>query len=104
MIMIEKLYSDDTADMIRVLEFIKNSHEISVGAIQRDCDMGYGRVARYIDLMIDAGILKPRKYRMVVGEDGKRHRQYLPYELAASDAELGDCIARLRRRMCGENG
>ncbi len=38
---------------------------------------------------------------MVVGEDGKRHRQYLPYELAASDAELGDCIARLRRRMCG---
>ncbi len=100
MIAIDKLCSNSDKDIIKVLYFIKSTRKISIGSIQRVCNMGYGRVARYIELMTEIGLLKnPHKYHMVVGKDGKRHRQYLPYELIASDEELGYCITELERIM-----
>ncbi len=100
MIEIEKLYSDENADLLKVLEFIKDSHKIGIGAIQRGCEMGYGRVARYIDLMIDAGLVQnPHKYHMVIGIDGKKHRRYLPNELVATDEELQYCITELKQKV-----
>ncbi len=100
MIKIEKLFSDDNADILRVLEFIKSKHDVRVGAIQRACNLGYARVTRYVDRLIDAGIIEnPNTYHMVLGDDGKRHRQYTLKKLIATDEELCACIDALKEKL-----
>ena len=52
MIDFEKLQSNVNTDIIRVLEYAKATANIGIGAIQESCEMGYARVARYIELFI----------------------------------------------------
>ena len=100
MIKTEKLFSDDNADMIRVLEYIKSKHNVGVGSIQRACELGYARVVRYVDRLTEAGVIEnPHTYRMVLGDDGKRHRQYTPNKLVATDEELCACIDALKEKL-----
>ncbi len=102
MIDFEKLQSNVNTDIIRVLEYAKANTNIGIGALQEACEMGYVRVARYIDLFLEVGILNPRRYCMFKGKDGKRHRKYLPYELAVSTDELQICIDELKKLNGGE--
>lgn len=103
MIDLRKLQSNVNADILQMLEFIKNDANISIGAIQETCEMGYARVARYIDLFLEVGILNPRKYCVVKGNDGKKHRKYLPYKLAVSTDELQSCIDELKTTNGGKD-
>lgn len=102
MVDLRKLQSNVNTDILLMLEFINNNDNISIGAIQETCEMGYARVARYIDLFLEVGILNPRRYCMIKGKDGKRHRKYLPYELAVSTDELQICIDKLKKLNGGE--
>ncbi len=89
---------DDTVfnDRMRILKHIKSNHDIRISSIQHSCEMGYGKVAEHLEKLEEVGVIKkPYTYRMVVGEDGKRHRQYSPYELAVSDEDLQDIIEDL---------
>lgn len=102
MIDFEKLQSNVNTDIIRVLEYAKANANIGIGAIQEFCEMGYARVARYIDLFLEARILNPRRYCMIKGKDRKRRRKYLPYELAVSTDKLQSCIDELKKLNRGE--
>lgn len=62
---------------------------------QREFGLGYARACRIFDLLVSAGIISERKYKMPLGEDGKRHRKYLPHRLLASAKELAECIELL---------
>ncbi len=66
---------------------------------QKEFGLGFARAARIFDLLDEAGIISDRKkYKMVAGEDGKRHREYIPVRLAVSVAELEECIEALEKK------
>lgn len=59
---------------------------------QREFGLGYARACRIFDLLVSAGIISERKYKMLLGEDGKLHKEYLPKRTLVSVKELNDCI------------
>lgn len=78
-------------DVLRYLQKHPNK-AIRISDWQHNCNLGYARACKIRDLLISVGIVSERKYKMPIGKDGKRHREYLPYHLLVSSEELDRLI------------
>lgn len=104
MIDYEKLVRFEGDSLIPVMNLLSDNPNASIGEIQHALNLGYARVGRIKELLSEVGIYAkpPRKYKMILGEDGKRHRQYLPLEVLVSQEEFKECIRMLERRKTEE--
>ena len=82
---------------VEVLKYLRDNpgKEIKISDWQKNCGTGFGSAFRIFDLLVSAGIISERKYKMPVGKDGKRHREYLPHRLLVALEELDILIKSL---------
>ena len=95
----KQLLQSEDKTVIEVLKYLRNHPKKTpkIADWQREFGLGYARAVRLAGTFEAAGIITRGKsnYKMVMGEDGKRHREYLPYRLNVSVEELNEFIEYL---------
>lgn len=92
----EILMNSDEERLIEVLKYMRKypRKPPRIADWQRKLNMGFFRACRIAELLAEAGVITSdtTEYQMLLGEDGKLHKKYLPKRTLVSVMELNDCI------------